>query len=236
MAKDPAFLFYYQDFLVGTEFMTVEEVGIYIRMLCHMADKGKLSKQHMINICKTYDFTENLQSKFKIDEDGFYFNERLLAEVEKRRKYTESRRNNKLGKQHMINICKSYDKHMENENEININNNSSNNNKQINIKDKIVININDKHNNNDQLIQLWIKSFGRNPNQIELEETQKLTIKFGFEKIEIAFREAALRRIRSLQYLINNLDETGRLLTYEEKNKKQTAAQDEEYYKQPFMG
>ena len=28
--KDPAVLFYFQDFLVGTEFMTDEEVGQYI--------------------------------------------------------------------------------------------------------------------------------------------------------------------------------------------------------------
>lgn len=36
--KDPAVLFYFQDFLVGTDFMTADEVGKYIRILCHQAD------------------------------------------------------------------------------------------------------------------------------------------------------------------------------------------------------
>jgi uncharacterized protein YdaU (DUF1376 family) len=110
MAKDPAFLFYYQDFLVGTEFMSNEEKGIYITALCHMADKGSLSPKHMQSICKGYAFTELLQSKFKTDSNGFYYNERLIEEIEKRRKYSESRRNNAKN-------VKAYAKHMENENE-----------------------------------------------------------------------------------------------------------------------
>ena len=109
MAKDPAFLFYYQDFLVGTEFMTNEEVGIYIRILCHLADKGKLSKEHMLSICRGYAFTKNIQNKFQVDSDGFYFNERLRLEVEKRRNYAESRRNN-------AKHDKAYAEHMEDEN------------------------------------------------------------------------------------------------------------------------
>ena len=44
--KDPAVLFYFQDFLVGTEFMTDDEVGKYIRILCHQADKGALTDVH----------------------------------------------------------------------------------------------------------------------------------------------------------------------------------------------
>ena len=32
--RDPAFLFYPADFLIGTMDMTDEEVGIYIRLLC----------------------------------------------------------------------------------------------------------------------------------------------------------------------------------------------------------
>ena len=110
MAKDPAFLFYYQDFLVGTEFMSFEEVGIYIRILCHMADKGRLSVKHMQSICKGYAFSENIQAKLKVDSNGLYYNERLEVEIEKRRKYAESRRNNASG-------VKAYAKHMENENE-----------------------------------------------------------------------------------------------------------------------
>jgi len=230
MAKDPAFLFYYQDFLVGTEFMSEAEVGIYIKMLCHMADKGRLSKDHMLNICKTYDFTKNLQSKFKVDDDGFYFNERLLHEVEKRRKYTESRRNNRKGSNHMLNICKTYDKHMENENINSINSsnnsNSSSNTYSINTIDNIKDNINNK------LIELWIKTWGRTPKMPEYEETENLIKKFGDKKVEKIFRAAVLRGFKGLQGVLNNLDATGNLLTYEEKNK----PEEEENIKQPDLG
>jgi len=52
--KDPAVLFYFQDFLVGTEFMTDEEVGKYIRILCHQADKGPLTEYQVKKICKNH--------------------------------------------------------------------------------------------------------------------------------------------------------------------------------------
>lgn len=107
MAKDPAFLFYYQDFLVGTELMSNEETGVYIRILCHLADKGSLCLEDMQSICKGYAFTKRLRSKFLQDENGLFYNDRLRFEVEKRKNYTQSRREN----------AKAYAKHMENENE-----------------------------------------------------------------------------------------------------------------------
>lgn len=94
MSKDPAFLFYFRDFLVSTEFLSSEEVGDYIRILCHMADKGHLTLKHMQSICKAYGTAHALHNKFKIDEKGLFYNERLEVEVEKRRFYTESRRIN----------------------------------------------------------------------------------------------------------------------------------------------
>ena len=42
--KAPAFQFYAADFLVGTSDMTNEEVGIYIRLLCHQWAKGFVLK------------------------------------------------------------------------------------------------------------------------------------------------------------------------------------------------
>ena len=42
MNKDPAFLFYTSDFLTGTMFMTDEEVGVYIRLLCVQHQHGGL--------------------------------------------------------------------------------------------------------------------------------------------------------------------------------------------------
>ena len=128
MAKDPAVLFYYQDFLVGTEFMTDSEVGQYIRILCHQADKGRLSSEHILKICNCQSIPKNILSKLLKDENGKYYNARMELEREKRQKYTESRRNNRKKGKDMSNISLSYVKHMENENE-NINENG---NKDIN--------------------------------------------------------------------------------------------------------
>ena len=121
--KDPAFLFYSSDFLSGTMLMTDEDVGKYIRLLCLQHQKGHLKERDMLSICKT--FNEDIFSKFKKDKEGNYYNERLEYEANKRKAYSESRRNNRKKKTYeedMKNICNSYEKHMGNENEnININ-------------------------------------------------------------------------------------------------------------------
>lgn len=122
MSKDPAFLFYSADFLVGTMMMTDEQVGKYIRLLCLQHQQGHLTKNHMVTLCKSID--EAIMSKFDVDEDGKYFNRRLDDEVDKRQKYVDSRRLNgskggrkpsKKGK-HMETICKAYENHSEDEN------------------------------------------------------------------------------------------------------------------------
>jgi uncharacterized protein YdaU (DUF1376 family) len=127
MAKDPAFLFYTNDFISGTQFFTDEQVGIYIRLLCAMHQHGRLSEKQVNLICRTYD--NDVMCKFQKDDSGLYYNPRLEEEVEKRKKYTESRRNNRL-KKDMSNISLSYVPHMENENE--------NENKDIISKDIII--------------------------------------------------------------------------------------------------
>lgn len=123
--KDPAFLFYSSDFLSGTMLMTDEQIGQYIKLLCLQHQKGRLKEKDMLNICKTYD--EDIFSKFLKDADGNYYNERLEIESNKRKAYSESRRNNRRKKEaceeDMKNICNSYEEHMGNEN-ININENT----------------------------------------------------------------------------------------------------------------
>ena len=130
MAKDPAVLFYTSDFLSGTFTMTLEEKGAYITLLCIQHQKGKLTDRdlHMYK-----DMTE-VMSKFVQMEDGFYYNLKMKECAEKRKAYSESRRNNRLKKntskhnisktydKDMKNISNTYVKHMENENEnVNIN-------------------------------------------------------------------------------------------------------------------
>jgi len=133
MAKDPAFLFYTQDFSTGTQFFTDEQVGKYIRLLMAQHQHGHLTENQVLIICKSYD--NDVLSKFSKDSDGKWFNERLETEIVKRQKYAESRGKN--GKSKKI-ISKSYDNHSENENTVFVfdNNNTqySNNSKSENIE------------------------------------------------------------------------------------------------------
>ena len=115
MSKDPAFLFYSSDFLTGTMFMDNEQVGKFIRLICAQHQKGRLTEKDMLKICVTHD--EDIFSKFTVDGAGLYYNERLEQEVEKRKAYSESRRNNRKKKEDMIDTSLSYVQHMENENE-----------------------------------------------------------------------------------------------------------------------
>ena len=101
MAKDPAFLFYYQDFAYGTRRMTFEEKGAYIELLCEQADRGHLTLAYIKNILDDrLDLWDAIQSKFKTDEDGNYYNEVLEAHIVKRKQFTESRRHARLKKDH----------------------------------------------------------------------------------------------------------------------------------------
>lgn len=103
MAKDPALLFYTNDFLAGTYTMSDEQVGKYIRLLCLQHQKYELTKKDMMNICKTYD--KDIFEKFKL-ENGVYYNVRLREEAERRKAYSESRRKNRGSE-------KTYVEHME---------------------------------------------------------------------------------------------------------------------------
>ena len=94
MAKDPAFLFYSQDFYTGVSTMTFEDRGKFISILCLMHQKGRLSEETISFIVGSV--SVNLKSKFDIDENGLWFNKRLELETERRNNFTESRRNNGL--------------------------------------------------------------------------------------------------------------------------------------------
>ena len=121
--KSPAVLLYTSDFLTGTILMSDEDVGKYIRLMClqHQIYPNNIPAQHMNNICANNPL---VISKFIQDKNGDFYNERMLLEIEKRVKYSESRSKNR---KHMKNTCDSHEKHMENENENeNINENISN--------------------------------------------------------------------------------------------------------------
>lgn len=88
----PSFLFYSQDFLMGTLALPMEDRGKYITLLCYMHANGRLSDECVKRLVGNV--SEQLRAKFKTAEDGKWYNERLEKEVKKRERYVKSRRNN----------------------------------------------------------------------------------------------------------------------------------------------
>jgi len=109
MAKDPAVLFYTQDFLVGTMTMSYEQKGKYITLLCLQHQKGKLTLKDLQSILNEEDV--DVAEKFIKESDGFYYNQKLKFESERRKNYSESRRKNLMNKHknsHMVNDINSH--------------------------------------------------------------------------------------------------------------------------------
>jgi len=115
--KDPAFLFYPNDWLGGTLGMTFEEKGAYMELLMLQFNRGHMSG-HMIAQTVGQIWIK-IQDKFKIDDKGLYYNERLEIEKNKRKAFTQSRRNNLKGINQYTKKQKNkghVTSHMENEN------------------------------------------------------------------------------------------------------------------------
>ncbi len=117
MSKDPAFLFYPGDYLRDTQCLSEKAQVAYDRIMC----------EHMRNICIRQQqlnfFTKRLSEEEKEElmmvltkTDGVYYVDWVVASIEKRKAYSESRKQNREGKtkEHML----THDLHMENENEI----------------------------------------------------------------------------------------------------------------------
>lgn len=93
--KSPAINFYTSDFMTGTIFMSNEEVGAYIRLLCMQHQKGHLNEKEMLQICLSQEILDSVMTHFKKDEDGLFYNERMDFEKERRNNYVKSRSNNR---------------------------------------------------------------------------------------------------------------------------------------------
>ena len=74
MAKDPAILFYTDNFLSGTMFFTDEQTGRYIRALCAQHQHGHLTEKELNSIIKN---DPDILLKFKMDSEGKFFNIRM---------------------------------------------------------------------------------------------------------------------------------------------------------------
>jgi uncharacterized protein YdaU (DUF1376 family) len=119
MAKDPAFLFYPNDWLGGTLGMTLEQKGAYMELLMLQFNRGHMTKD-MIGQVLGQEFGQifgQIKDKFQVDEEGKYFNARLEEEQIKRKSFVASRKNNKLGKNQYTKKEGHMTSHMENENE-----------------------------------------------------------------------------------------------------------------------
>lgn len=90
MSKDPAFLFYASDFLTGVSDLSMDERGVYITLLCLQHQKGRLTKK-MISLCGG-NATADVMAKFRQDENGLFYNERLEVEIDKRKQHAEKQR------------------------------------------------------------------------------------------------------------------------------------------------
>ena len=110
MAKDPAFLFYPNDYIGGTMGMTFEEKGAYMELLMMQFNRGHMTT-HMIGqtIGQLWD---KIEVKFIQDGKGLWYNRRLEEEQIKRQEFTKSRRNNVSGKNQYSNKPKKETGHM----------------------------------------------------------------------------------------------------------------------------
>lgn len=113
MCKDPAFLLYSSDFLIGCSNLTMTERGQYITMLCLQHQKGHLSKKTIE--LSVGEVSEDVMVHFQTDNEGLYFNEKLDGVIAVRSEYAKSRSENgkKGGRPKKESTEKPYENHME---------------------------------------------------------------------------------------------------------------------------
>jgi uncharacterized protein YdaU (DUF1376 family) len=91
MGKDPSVSFYPSDFLAGTCYMSFEEKGRYITLLCYQHGQGPIPAAAFAGIADT----DMVRSKFVSDDNGeSWYNIRMRDETAKRKAYVESRKAN----------------------------------------------------------------------------------------------------------------------------------------------
>ena len=94
-SKDPAFLFYPNDWLGGTIGMSFEEKGAYMELLMMQFNRGHMEGHKVGQVVGQ--LWDKIKDKFIQDANGLWYNVRLEEEQNKRRTFTESRRNNLKG-------------------------------------------------------------------------------------------------------------------------------------------
>jgi len=101
MAQDPAFLLYYKDILVSCADWDGDELGWYVRLICHQADKQKgliFSMEDLASLAgvkysqypRFLQVWENrIKHKFELTEDNLLVNIKQAKTLEERKKFKE---------------------------------------------------------------------------------------------------------------------------------------------------
>lgn len=122
--KDPAALWYFNDWAGGTMAMTRHQKGAYLDLLTAQFNLGDLSLDQIKTVLGA-DFGPSwpaLQKKFKHDVVAeLYYNERLKQEMEKRKSYSASRRSN-VSKRYVDDMKEHMEDRNENRNVLSIKN------------------------------------------------------------------------------------------------------------------
>jgi uncharacterized protein YdaU (DUF1376 family) len=100
-AKAPAFQFYANDFLTGTQTMTLAARGAYITLLCQQWDKGGLSFDvesiARLLSCERGEaraILGQVSGKFRAGSDGLFRNDRIEKERVKQRRFRQKQAQN----------------------------------------------------------------------------------------------------------------------------------------------
>ncbi len=96
MAKNPYFKFYPNDFLGGVAYLSFEERGAYITLLCHQWDSGPIPKKRLGFLLGSGWVTiwESIKDKFEENAEGLIFNERLEDARQQSMRYLNKQREN----------------------------------------------------------------------------------------------------------------------------------------------
>jgi uncharacterized protein YdaU (DUF1376 family) len=113
MGKQPYFKFYPDDYIGGTMGFSPEQHGVYLLCLIFQHKNGHFSNEQADSI--TGNKFSIIKTKFSVDENGLFFNDRMEIETNRQNEYSQSRsknRKNKTYDNHMNNICQTYEHHM----------------------------------------------------------------------------------------------------------------------------
>lgn len=129
MGKDPATLWYWNDWMGGTMTMSRQEKGAYMDLLTAQFNSGHLTETQIRKLLGNDQglWGTVLREKFVVDSNGSYYNQRLEDEINKRKAFVVSRGQNgskggrpkkPYGKPSDKPYAKPTDNLLENENEI----------------------------------------------------------------------------------------------------------------------